>query len=71
MSNPMTERTESIDKPSPSVVISSEMVEAGVLVLRESGFVERPSSGDFALIREILRTALAIRRSDAGHLLVL
>lgn len=44
------------------IEITSEMVEAGVRVARESGFLELESSADSLFVRNILQAALRRRK---------
>ena len=44
------------------IEITPEMIEAAVLILRGSGLVERASSGDHLVVRDMLRMALRTSR---------
>ena len=50
------------------LMISAEMVEAGVLVLRESGLLFHATCADYAVVRQIQQVAASLLASDIERL---
>lgn len=49
--------------------VTPDMIEAGLAALRSSGFLERESSADYALVQTVLEAALVASIKENGRIL--